>query len=154
MDKLSPFVDALNGRYGEKIKQAVQSKTWPTPTKAEAGKISNQPNYGQIGLSNHPRIVGLPNRPKGKKDVAGGTKTPQKWMTPQSRDWKGPSGRAYKGEAKDLPSQTRENKRGQLNPSWVEWLMGWPIGSTALRPLEMAKFRNVQPWHLIFSVKD
>jgi hypothetical protein len=24
---------------------------------------------------------------------------------------------------------------GQLNPQWVEWLMGWPIGHTALEPL-------------------
>ncbi len=26
---------------------------------------------------------------------------------------------------------------GQLNPMWVEWLMGFPIGWTALEPLEM-----------------
>ena len=29
---------------------------------------------------------------------------------------------------------------GQLNPTWVEWLMGWPIEWTDLRPLEMDKF--------------
>ncbi len=29
------------------------------------------------------------------------------WPTPQSRDWKGPQGRAYKGEAEDLPSQAK-----------------------------------------------
>jgi len=28
---------------------------------------------------------------------------------------------------------------GQLNPDWVEWLMGWPIGWTALEPLAMDK---------------
>ncbi len=28
-----------------------------------------------------------------------------------------------------------------LNPAWVEWLMGWPIGWTDLEPLVMAKFR-------------
>jgi hypothetical protein len=28
---------------------------------------------------------------------------------------------------------------GQLNPLWVEWLMGWPIGFTDLKPLEMDK---------------
>ncbi len=31
---------------------------------------------------------------------------------------------------------------GTLNPTWVEWLMGWPIGWTDLRPLEMGKFRQ------------
>jgi hypothetical protein len=30
---------------------------------------------------------------------------------------------------------------GQLNPDWVEWLMGWPIGQSDLKPLEMDKFR-------------
>jgi hypothetical protein len=31
---------------------------------------------------------------------------------------------------------------GQLNPEWVEWLMGWPIGWTALNPLGMDRFRE------------
>jgi hypothetical protein len=31
---------------------------------------------------------------------------------------------------------------GRLNPMWVEWLMGWPIGWTALQPLEMDRFRE------------
>ena len=44
----------------------VQEK-WPTPTAMEAGKIGNRANYGQKGLSNHPAIVGLPDRDKMKK---------------------------------------------------------------------------------------
>jgi hypothetical protein len=28
---------------------------------------------------------------------------------------------------------------GSLNPTWVEWLMGWPLGWTDLKPLEMDK---------------
>ena len=28
-----------------------------------------------------------------------------------------------------------ESSGGQLNPDWVEWLMGWPIGWTSLEPL-------------------
>lgn len=31
---------------------------------------------------------------------------------------------------------------GRLNPNWVEWLMGWPIGWTDLKPLEMDKFQS------------
>ena len=37
-------------------------------------------------------------------------------------------------------------KRGTLNPTWVEWLMGWPIGWTDLKPLEMDKSPNAQLW--------
>ena len=36
---------------------------------------------------------------------------------------------------------------GKLNPTWVEWLMGWPIGWTDLKPLEMDKFLFVQHQH-------
>jgi len=31
---------------------------------------------------------------------------------------------------------------GPMNPEWVEWLMGWPIGMTALQPLETDKFQQ------------
>jgi hypothetical protein len=43
---------------------------------------------------------------------------------------------------------------GQLDPTFAEYLMGWPIGWTDLKPLETDKFRNVQPWHSTFSQKD
>lgn len=35
----------------------------------------------------------------------------------------------------------------RLNPSWVEWLMGWPIGHTELKPLETDKFHEWQQQH-------
>ena len=41
----------------------------------------------------------------------------------------------------------RGNAGGHLNPEWVEWLMGWPIGWTALQPLEMGRFREWQNSH-------
>lgn len=31
---------------------------------------------------------------------------------------------------------------GKLNPTWVEWLMGWPIGWTDLKPLETDKYQQ------------
>jgi hypothetical protein len=36
---------------------------------------------------------------------------------------------------------------GKLNPEWVEWLMGWPLGWTDLKPLETDKSHCVQPQH-------
>lgn len=33
---------------------------------------------------------------------------------------------------------------GHLNPEWAEWLMGWPIGWTDLRPLAMDRFQSWQ----------
>ncbi len=40
---------------------------------------------------------------------------------------------------------------GQLNPTWVEWLMGWPLGWSELKPLEMDKFRSWRQQHGDFS---
>src|SRR5690625_3222590 len=39
---------------------------------------------------------------------------------------------------------------GQLNPPWVEWLMGWPIGQTDLNPLETDRFQSWLQQHSIF----
>lgn len=36
---------------------------------------------------------------------------------------------------------------GSLNPTWVEWLMGWPLGWTDLQPLETDRYRNAQRLH-------
>jgi hypothetical protein len=36
---------------------------------------------------------------------------------------------------------------GPLNPTWTEWFMGFPLGWTALEPLEMHKFRQWQNSH-------
>ena len=43
-----------------------------------------------------------------------------------------------------------ESAGGQLNPTWVEWLMGWPLGWTDLKPLAMDRFREWQRQHSIF----
>ena len=54
-------------------------------------------------------------------------------------------------------AQQRRNTRplnavcgGALNPEWVEWLMGWPIGWTALEPLGTDRFRWWLRSHLRF----
>ena len=67
------------------------------------------------------------------------------WITPMARDYKGhtnnPKARGYGGT---LPDQVRCDG-GQLNPNWVEWLMGWPVGWTDLKPLETDKFHSAPP---------
>lgn len=39
---------------------------------------------------------------------------------------------------------------GKLNPMWVEWLMGWPLGWTDLKPLETDKYQLWQQQHSNF----
>jgi hypothetical protein len=75
--------------------QVMRKENWPTPTTAEAEKISNQPNYGQKGLSNHPAIVGDTEREKLAKSRSGQAgpakrstigKNPEQWPTPRAAE--------------------------------------------------------------------
>ena len=40
------------------------------------------------------------------------------------------------------PEVRQDPNGGTLNPTWVEWLMGWPLGWTDLKPLEMDKYHK------------
>jgi hypothetical protein len=52
------------------------------------------------------------------------------------------------GARKKMASMvTPAEMNGPLNPPWVEWLMGWPIGWSDLTPLETDKFREWQQQH-------
>ena len=42
--------------------------------------------------------------------------------------------------AREEKAAGRHMPHGQLNPTWVEWLMGWPTGWTDLKPLATDKF--------------
>lgn len=72
------------------------------------------------------------------------------WPTPRAADHKGAtsadamSKAAARGFNPNLPELTAAiSGGGQLNPTWVEWLMGWPLGWTDLKPLEMDKCHSV-----------
>ena len=43
---------------------------------------------------------------------------------------------------------------GKLNPEWVEWLMGWPIGWTDLEPVVMELYHSKQPSHIPYLLKE
>ena len=82
------------------------------------------------------------------------------WPTPATRDYKGANSfktttekisqgkRSHMGQ---LPNAVMMEEQkaigGTLNPAWVEWLMGWPLGWTDLKPLVMDKSLYVQQQH-------
>ena len=53
------------------------------------------------------------------------------------------------GNLEELPSLPKyQHLSGKLiNPEWMEWLMGWPIGWAALKPLGMDKFQLWRQQH-------
>ena len=91
-------------------------------------------------------------------DEAGLDRQARMWRSPTSRDWKGESAESWRTrETGDLTptladkvlslplpttpkdgqpsSESAPTSRRRLNPLFVEWLMGWPIGWTSLAPL-------------------
>ena len=121
------------------VKGCIQG-LWPTPTVSdtEGGLVKN------VELRN-----GSFSR-KNKKGVRWGVKLKddvnhmEMFPTPTARDWKGKSGKGRQ-ERKGNPKDTLPNAvNGQLNPTWVEWLMGFPRGWTDLKHLEMPLSRKSQ----------
>jgi len=51
---------------------------------------------------------------------------------------------AYPAEFKRKTPSLATHCGGKINPQFTEWMMGWPIGWTDLKPLEMDKFHCVQ----------
>lgn len=52
---------------------------------------------------------------------------------------------------KEHGTEDRVAFTGKVNPDWIEWLMGWPMGWTnALQELEMDKFRLWQQQHGLY----
>ena len=59
------------------------------------------------------------------------------WPTPTKSDGMGGPGNSGRDGGENL----RTAAGGRLNPNWVEWLMGWPIGWTDLKPLETDRYQ-------------
>lgn len=68
-----------------------------------------------------------------------------RFATPQARDHR--TGQPERYENPDRTKNLNDQIGGQLNPTWVEWLMGWPLGWTDLKPLAMDKCRSAQRKH-------
>jgi hypothetical protein len=69
------------------------------------------------------------------------------WPTPRTKGMCGGSGAWAQLKSNTTIEEARAmgaGNGGKLNPMWVEWLMGWPLGWTDLKPLETDKSHCVQ----------
>ena len=64
------------------------------------------------------------------------------WGTPKAQDSRHALRDRGKGNLGEQVSGLHNG--GKLNPTWTEWLMGWPLGWTDLKPLVTDKFPSVQ----------
>ena len=114
------------------------TRYWPTPRAEKVGGYSSpdyRPTLEQaVTMLPTPRSAG--GERGGRGDLLAVARTGKQsrrktWRTPNASDWKN-RGRRGKGQQIQLQTQTG----GQLNPQWVEWLMGFPDGWTDLEDLE------------------
>jgi hypothetical protein len=132
-----------SGSKGDLMLPSAVNQQWPTP-RGYSHQDSNRPGINQLDAEvrqlpsaklkwSTPRAEERQQTNSQDGYVALSKQVSDQWNTPQARDWKGQQGRAYKETANDLPAQIegpRNLKTGQLNPRWVETLMGLPIGWT------------------------
>jgi len=147
----------LSPKSGDGLATAVAR--WPT-IRAQDGERGGRGDLIQAVRGNensHFRMWQTPvaddavNRAAGKFNSRGEPKLSAqvKFPTPLTRDWKSGTGADHGAHSPPLSSVVG----GQLNPDWTEWLMGWPIGWTDLKPLETDKFQQWQQQHSAFSRK-
>lgn len=105
--------DKHTGRMAQiGLTQQVALRQWPTPTGTERSGINPNTGKGE-GLSKAVKML----------------------PTPNATDWKGRSTRSPGKERPACDDDLPTRIGGQLNPDWVEWLMGWPVGWSSLEPL-------------------
>jgi hypothetical protein len=74
-----------------------------------------------------------------------GTAIHTQFATPQARDFR--TGQQSRWENPERTRNLNDQIGGQLNPTWVEWLMGWPLGWTDCAASATDKFRQWQNSH-------
>ena len=80
------YNEAGNTDFSRKVVALVTG--WPTPQAADGGKIGSKPNFGQVGLSNHPALHGYPEREPMQKSREGDGQTTNLsgWNSPRATD--------------------------------------------------------------------
>jgi hypothetical protein len=135
-------VTPTKGREGGTLIEALSARMFPTPCAIDSGG----------GRMNKSASSGAKERP-----TLGLMARKGLWPTPCASASKGSSPAALtrkngKDRSNDrIDHAVMASDGGQLNPEWVEWLMGWPIGHTALEPLATDKYQEWLAQHSPYS---
>lgn len=136
----------------EPVTSGLDGGVWqlmPTPSATEAGEINAELLLGEI--KKNQRVY---SKKTGKHIQITLNRYVKLWPTPKASDGMmgmtancsdRPPEKSTHLQAQVAISIMWKKGGGQLNPPWVEWLMGWPIGWTELKRLGTAKFRSKRP---------
>jgi hypothetical protein len=126
----TPCTTGLDG--GSNSRKALKKRLLPTPDASQRGPTKD---YNPQAKSQSGRTL---------QSFAAKFPTPQASDNRDRGNMSNPSVQRRVAIGKQISlSQSVHPTSGQLNPTWVEWLMGWPLGWTDLKPLEMDKFHSV-----------
>ena len=103
-------------------------RAWPTPRASPNENRQTKPSPSQLAGRHGMNLAAAVNL----------------WRTPT----------AHNAKECNAPSERERNTPtlaaqagGSLNPTWVEWLMGWPLGHTDCDASETDKYQQWQQWH-------
>ncbi len=131
----TPNTTGMDG--GSNSRKALKKRMWLTPRVLEVDETPE--NFRRRMNSKRPN-----DRKEGFGSLTMQVKALEKWPTPLSTEHKA-NRQARENHQNGLTQAVLATESGgQLNPTWVEWLMGWPPGWTDLKPLEMDKSLYVQ----------
>lgn len=133
---------------------------WPTPTvhgdynrkglsKNSGDGLATAVKLYPTPTSSNTKAVHMRGADRGKKREARSY-----FPTPCAQDAKNSTLPISQRDRDSIPGyllSNGESPGGQLNPDWVEWLMGWPIGWTSLGPLNPEAFRA---WQREFRIES
>jgi hypothetical protein len=111
---------------------------WPTPC-ARDHFPAHKPEY----------IEAKRKQGHGMSNLNDAVAHPHMFATPQARDFR--TGQQSRWENPERTRNLNDQIGGQLNPTWVEWLMGWPLGWTDCAASATAKFQEWRASHGISS---
>lgn len=78
-----------------------------------------------------------------REDADGHYKLRDQVQEKNRKYWPTPTMQDYKRRGPNIEQQGLLNVvDGNLNPDWVEWLMGWPLGMTRLEPLSKEAYER------------
>jgi hypothetical protein len=108
---------------------ATQVRMWPTPMVPNGGRTLHHVTEWRGNTAYH----------NGRKVQVNLRHAVRMWPTPNAGDYKAGMSNSPNRQQSSLPRSVgiaegkSSGRRGGLNPTWVEWLMGFPMEWTALK---------------------